>query len=311
MHAIVSGSDARYFHLLFDLIESIRKNVPRNDIEICVYDFGMTADQLEQLQPRVNALLKPGWDISYSFQSEIPSYKKYVTIAPFTPRYFPGYDIYIWLDADTWFQTGECVDLLIEGAAMGRLAAISSTDRNYPVPISGAKVKQLGKLPLIGGMRLKTTTYLSNTIRRCYSRSLGNELFFKPLINAGVYALHRDAPHWRVWEQSLRLAKFSSPQTMSDQVPLNHAIYTSGLPVELLPAWCNWMCNVCLPAYDAGRQLLVEPNLPNHPISLVHLVNYELNNTHALRVLKSGKTLSTALTYAAMQRLRLEAVEGV
>ncbi|MGH6976466.1 MAG: hypothetical protein ACREED_05505 [Stellaceae bacterium] len=30
---------------------------------------------------------------------------------PFLRRYFPGYDVYLWLDGDTWVQDAEAIEL--------------------------------------------------------------------------------------------------------------------------------------------------------------------------------------------------------
>lgn len=304
MHAIVSGSDSLYYSNLLDLVRSIKDNIRGIDLDICIYDFGLAEWQLKELKPLVSGIVKPGWDVQYPFQDKIPEYKKYATVAPFTRKYFPGYETYVWLDADTWCQNDEGIRLLIRGAQKGRLAVISSTDRNYPSALSGGKVKALDNVPLLSGLRLSTSTYLANTIRRCYSRSLGNKLFFKPLLNAGVYALRADSPHWEIWEDSLRKARFTRPSSLSDQVPLNHAYYTSNFPVEFLPAWCNWMCNVRLPALDEQTGELVEPNLPHHPISILHLVNGTFRKIHALETIHSGRAVTTMLSYRGFLETR-------
>src|SRR5947208_16828409 len=94
-----------------------------------------------------------------------------------------------------------------------------------------------------------------------------------PLLNAGVFALHAEAPHWQVWDECLRLALRTSCSNLADQLALNLAVYQRGLlgRTELLPAWCNWMCHCCLPTWDRDSQQLVEPYLPHTPIGILHV----------------------------------------
>lgn len=296
---IVSGSDAAYFPVLRQLLQSIVA-VTTRPLAFGVYDFGLTAEQRAALAggaviPASVALVSPGWDIPLPQLRDPPAYKKYATIAPFTPRYFPGHATYVWIDADCWLQTSEALDLLIAGAATGRMAVCLSADRNYPAPLPGGKLRRLPDW--LGGLRWRTSTYLGNTTRRLYGRGVGNDLFFGHLLNAGVYALRGDAPHWALWEASLRAAHFPTAGYLSDQVPLNHAFHTGNFPVELLPAWCNWMCNRALPALDAATGLFVEPSLPHHPVSLLHMINGSFRGTHAVPIVGGGRRVAVPLTF--------------
>ena len=51
---------------------------------------------------------------------------------PFLPQIFPGYDIYFWMDADTWIQNWAGPDLFLQGAARKKIALTSQADRAYP-----------------------------------------------------------------------------------------------------------------------------------------------------------------------------------
>ena len=50
---------------------------------------------------------------------------------------------------------------------------------------------------------------------------------------------------------------------------MNITIYSDGLDVEILPAYCNWTLIEAL-KFDKIRNTLVEPYLPNHEIGIVH-----------------------------------------
>ena len=55
----------------------------------------------------------------------------------------------------------------------------------------------------------------------------------------------------------------------SEQIAMNITIYCDELPVEILPAYCNWT-HIPAMKYDKNQDTLVEPYLPNHKIGIVH-----------------------------------------
>ena len=67
---IVSLADSNYFELLCELIESIKRFKESKDIDICILDSGLTAEQIGFLTSRVSSIKKAEWDI------DIPFYKK-------------------------------------------------------------------------------------------------------------------------------------------------------------------------------------------------------------------------------------------
>lgn len=280
-HAIVSGGDSRFLPFLEDLIGSIKQTVARRDVEICLYDFGLTDGEKAALAKEVSAIKDPGWDIPIPAPERAPAYKKYVTAAPFAPKHFPGYETYVWIDADAWVQTPEAIDLLIGGAQRRGMAACQEADRHYPSPLSGAKV-QRWPIPGLDCYRRGVVTWQYKMFRRHYSYRLANEALFAPVVNAGVYAIAAEAPHWRAWERSLRATRWRDPRQISDQIALNHALHTEALAIEFLPAWCNWLCSLSTPAVNPATGLLVEPMLPHHPLGIVHLINKAKTCRHAL-----------------------------
>lgn len=50
---------------------------------------------------------------------------------------------------------------------------------------------------------------------------------------------------------------------------MNITIYSNNLPVEILPAYCNWT-HIGGMKFDKEKNTLVEPYLPNHEIGIVH-----------------------------------------
>jgi hypothetical protein len=54
----------------------------------------------------------------------------------------------------------------------------------------------------------------------------------------------------------------------SDQLSMAGAVYLDGLPVELLPEWCNYIGPW---RFDPERRELVEYYLPNRRLGVVHM----------------------------------------
>ena len=54
-----------------------------------------------------------------------------LTARPFLPDYFPGYDVYIWIDCDAWVQEQFALEWLFYTAASGALGIVPELDRSY------------------------------------------------------------------------------------------------------------------------------------------------------------------------------------
>ena len=64
--AIISLSDEKYFHLLNELIDSIKSFSQSSEVDICILDAGMNDIQLEILKSKVTEIKKAEWDIGTS-----------------------------------------------------------------------------------------------------------------------------------------------------------------------------------------------------------------------------------------------------
>jgi len=93
------------------------------------------------------------------------------------------------------------------------------------------------------------------------------------MINAGVFALKAQAPHWAGWADIYRQALQRSTD-LTDQLALNVLVYDKGFPYEPLPSRCNWPVHHATPAWDAERGLFVEPVMPYEPLGILHLTIY-------------------------------------
>jgi hypothetical protein len=257
---ILIAADAAYFSMARGAILSLNRFPQRAGLSLGFFDLGCTPDQLAWLKTAVDCIVVPGWDFEFPTRPTTPSHVRGFLVRPALRSYFPGYDTYLWLDADTWVQSWEAIDLFIAGARRKGMAMVPEIDRG--------SYHLYGEMPLI--WRWVFDRYLENfgdLVARTYASF--------PILNTGVFAIQHDAPHWEPWTLHMDKALKHSGFKMTDQFALNLAIYGSGLleKTEMLPAWCNWTCHIGYPILDEENGILLEPCLPNHPIGILHLTN--------------------------------------
>ncbi|HEY9850038.1 MAG TPA: TylF/MycF/NovP-related O-methyltransferase [Leptolyngbyaceae cyanobacterium] len=258
---IITGANANYFELVKGTILSIRQKPQGQTAIIGFFDLGCTTDQLKWLDNQINIIKQPNWEFDFPTKNEAPDYLKGLLARPFLRNYFPNFDTYLWIDGDAWLQEWKAIDLFIQGANKQGLAIVPEINRGSHI--------QYGGLP----------EYWWKWTYRQYEESFGEEIaksfYSYPLLNAGVFALHKDAPHWEIWAECLQEGLQKAHSLMTDQFALNLAVYNYGLfeQTELLPSWCNWTCHFGLPVWDKEKSCLVEPYLPHDPIGILHLTN--------------------------------------
>jgi hypothetical protein len=229
----------------------------------------------------------PGWDIAFPQQpAAVPGFRAMVA-RPFLPRYFSGYDLYVWLDADCWVQDRSVLDLYLDEAAAVGAALTPELHRAYQANYNSG--------------------YTRDWIHRCYREAFGQAVADQyvnyPLINSGVFAMRTDSPIWPAWQQALRTALQLSTDYHVEQTALNFAIYRLAaergpLPFAALPARCNWHCANALPRLDLPSGLLTDPLAPHEPIGVVHLCGLDQREQPRILLDSAGEPRETVLLYA-------------
>jgi hypothetical protein len=279
---IVSAADSGYFPLLRDSVLSVR--ALNGDVPIGVLDLGLVADQRDWLGGQGVELVQPGWDLDFPGRDRTPSTFKAQVARPFLPRHFPDHEMYFWLDADAWLQEWRAVELYCAAAGRDRLAITLEIDRAY---------KRHYKRPKLFGMTLAWKCY-----REGFGLRVADRLGRNPIANVGVFALHREAPHWAAWQRLLARVLRRTRFFFAEQTALNYAIFAEHLPVNFLPAYCNWAVGDAAPAFDAARGLFVEPYAPHEVIGVMHLAGRE-QKTGIFRLDRlDGGTVETSLRYS-------------
>jgi hypothetical protein len=281
---IVTGADARYFEWLQGTVLSVRAHPPTRPVTLAVFDLGCTAEQRDWLKAHVDVVREPDWDFAFPGREQAPTYLKGLLARPHLRRYFPEFGVYLWLDADAWVQDSAALDLFLQGAERRGLAVVPEIDRGSSATY--------GSLPQVWAAAYKY-----------YEQPFGAEVAERfcsyPLLNAGVFSLHKHAPHWDVWADRLDQGLQKSCTFLTDQMALNLAVYSTELlhSTEFLPLWCNWTCHTGFPSWDKRSGRLVEPFLPNTPIGILHVTGRKLDRVQVAAT--DGSLVEISLRYQA------------
>ena len=278
-NVIISLADSKYFDLINELVNSIKRFKQSEEVAICIMDAGLTNDQINILKDKVDEIKKAEWDIKVSdFKVKGREWLKSQVSRAFLPNYFPGFKKYLWIDADAWVNTWETIDLYFKACENKKLAISTSADRSYGRVLRAEWF--FGSLA-----KIKSQNY-KHAKSSGFSEKIAREVALKPHLNIGVFALEAEAPHWEMWQINLKKALNSGRIWGSEQIAMNITIYHNNYDVEILPAYCNWILIDGI-RYDKKNKKLVEPYLPNHEIGIVHFAGK--NNDH-IRSDKSFKS---------------------
>ena len=264
---IVSSADSKYFFLLKELFLSLKKSGILTEYQFAILDTGLMLDQKKYFLENSVIIKEAIWN------TPVPKYKilgrdnlKTQVARAYLPDYFEGYKVYIWLDADMWLNDIDSFTLYEKGALNSKLTIVPQSDRAY---IKNANVEWLFGFP----KKIKTINY--KNISKSISKALGRKYAFHSTLNAGAFAINDNDKIWECFQKNIKLAAKKGRIFGTDQVALALSIYEDGMPVEFLPAYCNWLCEFNMPKFDNDRNHFVEPYIPNHPIAMVHLAGLD------------------------------------
>lgn len=263
---LVSASDAKFFYLLEDLLASIEAGAKRDGVDVAVLDVGLKPAQRAKLEQRGIIVRTPKLDYDISFFKTAPeSYFRSMTARPHLPSHLPGYDIYVFIDADAWVQDWEAVRLYVTSALLKDVALTPEVDRSYGVLFSPDTVAE---------WRLKT-------YRRCFEEKVAISLAVFPMINSGIFAARADSPVWEKWSNLLgHLYKHvGEPFFFAEQAAMNIMIRSEQISASLLPSRCNWMCNRATPVLRKNGTVLCEPQPPFVPLGIIHITGPDKDRT--------------------------------
>lgn len=282
---LATGCDAIFYNFLQETLSSwMRLGLPAR-ADIGIVDMGLSTEQIAVLEAQGYAIVVPGWTINVP--QELRDGFMIGNVAKTALRdYFPGYDVYLWFDADAWAQTSEFFDAFVAGA-LAEGAAVVREDgfgykRNY-------LYNRWWYGHMIAGFGLRR----------------GFRIAYKPAINSGIFGLSAGAPHWKLWAKTFARLIESRRRLNLDQHALNAAIDLFDLPEARLPARCNWIATLSHPVWDSRRRLFCTPGPDPQPISVMHLAGSDKRRIYQLAQLGGG-TKPTPITYEAYAALAVD-----
>lgn len=258
----VTAANEAFVPLLEGLVGSLQqwRSTPIDDL--ACFDLGLGKSSRAWVASQARFLVKPAWDlpVDEGTKAAKPAYRG-LTVRPYLRDYFPGYDVYLWLDADLWVQRKAALDAYIKGASRMGLAIAAQTHPAY--------VHQPGFVH-------QRVSHL----RSYYGPEGARPLDVEPYYNPGVFALSASAPHWTAWERSFRAGlQRTGGRLVNDQTAINHAVWSDRLPVAALDARFNWCCHLAAPFFDRRRRRFLEPVEDGRPLGIVHMTAYTKDET--------------------------------
>ncbi len=294
---VVTAADETYSPLLQDWLRALRRVQPSVTFNIGILDLGLSEASKAQLAASNVILKSPKIDIDYpgreAWEAQAPFYRA-MTARPYLRDYFPGYDAYMWMDADTWTQTSEALDTMLPFASADDAIYIASEfDRDYSPYFLSSQPWEF---------HLKW--YRAN-----FSEATINKFFPRPMFNTGVMALSSRSPVWKAWGDTFAQCLQSLPllgreNFMSEQLSLNVALHLNGLPYKVMPAEFNWLSLYALPMIDAETGFYARPTPPRSIISVLHLTHQGKLRTLDLKT-TTGQIVQRSLTFTDFEESRL------
>jgi len=251
--AVVTASDSGYFRLLQGLVLSLE--AADADVDVCFLDLGCTPEQLAWVGTRAAGVVPAEWHFPEPAQRGEPAHRKSQTARAFMRDYFPGYEVYLWLDSDTWVQDGASVALYAEAARHSDIAICAEVHGRYDICRTMANKH----------LREKHFWFA-----HYFGSEVADRYCLRPMLNAGAFALSESSPYWEAYRDRLAEAMKAERMDYSDQMSLNLAVWRMG-GEAILPARHNWLCNSAFPMYDPAAKRLVDHYYPHEPLGIVHL----------------------------------------
>ncbi len=255
---IALSFDRNMFHQARACIETIRRHC-RYAADICVLALELPSEQLAWLVEQ-GVKIDQAYDLLPRFKS-FPLYAYSQICRPFLKDLFPGYQIYMWVDADIRIVREDSFD-----AFLGQAAA-------FPDSICICQEIEPAYICVNSAPHAKAYHEMKNTrIKNLYDADLLDKMACYYNFNTGIWAMHRASPVWAFFKKELMSVFSHKFDHMREQDALNISLLRWGGEPVNLPATMNWLCALSLPLQDPDTGAFVRPIYPHWPISVLHLI---------------------------------------
>ncbi len=276
---ITTAADSGYFDMFQGMIHSIRSFDSGRDLDICCFNLGFKDEERAWLEKEGVILADPQWHMGLT-DGVMPYWHLAEIVRPYVRDYFPGYDHYMWLDPDLWLQNGGVLDRLVDGSREVGCAIAHESDRAYKFQ------------PWLFGWNLKHKI-LGLGVKD------GLTLMVKQYLNCGVYCVAADAPHWDMWIALLKKAVDATNRVAPhSQFTFNQMYHCKKLPMRILDAGDNWICDRAPPVWDEETKLYCKPYAPFEPLALLHLAGPAKRRNYTIKTTTGQSREDVSLRYA-------------
>ncbi len=271
---IVTAGDSRVMPVLQGLIRSLEAFPERHFVEIGCLDVGQTDADRVWLGQRGVVLAEPTTHLGVP-NERLKPYERAFVARPFLRDYFPGRDIYVWIDSDVWLQGWWVIEAYCRGALETGMAITHERERAYK--FQGWLLAWFAKHMLLGYGPLDAAWLLS-----------------RPHLNSGLFAMRADSPHWALWVQHYQAAwDRTACFNPHDQFSINRLVYGGALrraqaKTTILPPRYNWICDRGPPMWNDSTGALCEPYPPYRTIGAVHLAGPGKTTQYDIRRTNGG-----------------------
>ena len=263
--AFVFATDANYFFLAKGLVLSIDERM-RSMFDCFVVDIGL--DAVARAWFAQHGVTVVRFDrkrhVYFLPEEDLPPYVDAQLCRPFLREMVPGYDIYLWCDADFWFQSCDGMALFAELALGNQDQAVLCPEHHYGLAFTRNQKSAVDAIRLWYG--------------EIFNQEVAETLGHLPVLNSGFLALHRASPIWALWAKEIQRGyrkkkRYAVTWHVTEQMALNYVVYTHQLFVPVDPIY-NYPCAAsAVSLRDNGKMVVGYP--PYSLIRGVHLLSFQ------------------------------------
>lgn len=260
--AVCFGCDEAFFGFAKGLVLSLAGKLDAESA-LCFIDAGISASSRKWLEDRnVRITDFDPAQFNPAFRLHLASsYVNAQICRPYLPLLLPGYDVYVWLDSDTWVQNPASIRSFVASSSAhpGKIA-ISSTDP-WAYEFTPAQAQEF-----------QNYSYL--WYEGIFGSAMAATYSDKKILNSGFFALANCSAVWSLWRAEVERFYSSSFQRpawllhMAEQTALNYVAYAHECFVEF-NSFHNYNCHMALPERRGSRVGLRHRG--EQEIGIVHL----------------------------------------
>lgn len=297
---LVTGGDKVFDDLLEDCVQSVRDVGYGGDL--AVLDFGFSPALLKRLQNDYGVIVKKGIlpDEVAAEAINVPVGAGVLLLKPYLPQLFPGYERFIFIDADVYCQDRIALDALAREAESTDFVAVSQRTRFHEWDVARGNGVEFN----VFGQPLRRNWYTMFANRSRLPKADKQLMAKHQIINAGVFSAPAASPIWDLWITEMIHCMKAMPvgrKSAADQLGLGMALYRHKLNIKTLPEICNWT-NAW--RYDPERHVFTETEPLYTPVSIMHLAGMRADDTTREVSFPDGTKKPLDLTYRALIQRR-------